>query len=408
MRRKHERISVTVTFRGDRGTFYARVWRGSRLVRTESLGVSRRRDAERMAAQIEADEIAGLDARELVPWVTFVSRAAEERFAPHSESYRRSWLSAANRFAALVRPEYLQDANQDAISKFSGKLHAVGYSRDTIVSYMKALKIGLQWAGRVFRASYTVPDFDIPERYERKARGRPINNEQWEVYRSKFRQVVEKKHQSSWLFLAWGIWLGGLRISEAARLRWSGGDMYIHNIDGARPMMVIQAEGQKGRRDQAWPLPPDFVKFLRKVSPRHRTGFVFRPMTSRGRAGLDKMKRVLSTVGEKSRVVVGEKTRVSKETGKRESTPKYVSAHDLRRSFLQRWWRRFQKKGYSREDSRERVRLLGRHRSFSTTDFYYLDSSGEAENLASDMWSQFGNQSSNQRQTPNSTGKRKC
>jgi integrase len=148
-------------------------------------------------------------------------------------------------------------------------------------------------------------------------------------------------------------------VNEAAMLHWSHGPVQI-NLTGKFPMIDF-AFGDKGGHRQL-PITPGFARLLRRTS--HR-GYVFNPRLSRGVTRCrDTWSHKIGEIGGKANIVVDPKTQ------------KRASAHDLRRSFLQRW--------RGKVDAAI-LQILARHESFETTKQYYL--SDEAESVASAIWS---------------------
>ena len=116
--------------------------------------------------------------------------------------------------------------------------------------------------------------------------------------------------------------------------------------------MSIHAEWEKGNADRQFPLAPEFVELLRTVS--HREGFVFNPLPMRpstDRLGSQQVGRMVVEFGKQAGIVVNAKT------GKK------CSAHDLRRSFGDRWAQRVMPAV---------LKELMRHQSINTTMRYYV------------------------------------
>jgi integrase len=106
--------------------------------------------------------------------------------------------------------------------------------------------------------------------------------------------------------------------------------------------------------------------------------------------GANEVGKVISTIGEKAKVVVSRSTKRVKEkadgqkrTVEKETT-KFASAHDLRRAFCTRWAKRVMPATLQR---------LARHSHISTTLNYYV--AATAGDIAADLWREFGNTSGN-------------
>ena len=94
-------------------------------------------------------------------------------------------------------------------------------------------------------------------------------------------------------------------------------------------MLHIPAELEKGNQDRLLPIAPEFAEFLLATSEAERSGFVFNSMRRQlgnRRLGRDCVGRAVSGIGKAAGVKVST-------TGKL----KFGIAHDLRRSFGERW-----------------------------------------------------------------------
>jgi integrase len=102
---------------------------------------------------------------------------------------------------------------------------------------------------------------------------------------------------------------------------------------------------------------------------------------------------LVSKIGKAAGVKVATKTTVDAKTGERVEVIKYASAHDLRRSFGERWATRIMPAV---------LQALMRHESIETTLRYYVGRN--AQNTARVLWEAHkkavgGNTSGNSRQT---------
>ena len=130
---------------------------------------------------------------------------------------------------------------------------------------------------------------------------------------------------------------------------------------------------------------PEFAELLQSVPEAQRTGYVFNPLGKPGkRVGSNYASSVISNIGKLADVVVNKES------------DKYASAHDLRRSFGQRW--------ASRVMPQVLMELM-RHESIETTLRYYVGKN--AQTTAAVLWDAHraanGNTSSN---TPANGGNR--
>jgi len=139
-------------------------------------------------------------------------------------------------------------------------------------------------------------------------------------------------------------------------------------------MLRIPAELEKGHRDRLLAMVPEFGEFLLAASEADRRGRVFRPLAMRGGvASLARVGKLVSLIGKKARVVVY--------THPITGAVKYASAHDLRRSFGERWSTRL---------NTATLMELMRHESIQTTMRFYLGRN--AERTADAVWSAYEQQ----------------
>lgn len=122
-------------------------------------------------------------------------------------------------------------------------------------------------------------------------------------------------------------------------------------------------EVEKGHKDRLHPVAPEFAEFLMATPGAERHGSVFRPaplLPGRSRRlGMQQVGRVISSVGKAAKVKVAEKSGVVK----------FASAHDLRRSFGERWAPRVMP---------QVLMELMRHESIDTTLKFYVGRNAEA------------------------------
>jgi integrase len=179
------------------------------------------------------------------------------------------------------------------------------------------------------------------------------------------------------------LWLSGLRLSEALNLWWDDDNMiHVENLDGRRPVLANPGRLQKNRRDTLMPLTPDFVEFLREMPAASRTGPVFLP-TRNGKPvrTVDCVGRILSEIGKNARIVVHRDPGTDR--------IKWASAHDLRRSFGDRWALRVMPVV---------LKELMRHASIETTMKYYVGRS--AEDTGDAVWAAYATAASTSTAAP--------
>ena len=181
----------------------------------------------------------------------------------------------------------------------------------------------------------------------------------------------------SWEFLIRGLWLSGLRLGEAMDLHWTDQERFRIDLETNRyPMFRINAENEKGATDRWLPMTPDAAQFFQSVPKSERNGFVFNPLPQnegKQRLSQQTVGRTIGDIGEAAGVIL------DKKAGKAQ----YPSAHDLRRSFGDRWAARLMP---------ARLQELMRHESIDTTLRFYV--AQNADRTAQDLWERFGDNAS--------------
>jgi len=230
-------------------------------------------------------------------------------------------------------------------------------------------------------------------------KGRPVTAEEFERMLHKTATVVGQGAAESWQRLLRGLWWSGLRLSEALGLRWDGRQSgLVVDLGGRRPMLRVPSECEKGNRDRMLPVAPEFAEMLLATPEAKRRGRVFR-LVSPGAARLtpERVSKLITMIGEAAGVVVRRETRWvtervksrDPETGKmvcralrvQREVPKYASAHDLRRSFGERWAVRVMPQVLTQ---------LMRHESIDTTMRFYVGRN--ANTVADAAWAAYQQQ----------------
>jgi len=351
-----------------KGCYYAQ-WTNATTGETgrRSLKTSDVRHADRLCHQL-AEELAAHREADRAGWRAIRRRYEREHLAGLSADYRESFRLAVGHFEDLVGPRQLTDADASAASRYLAGLRELGLAPASIASYAGALRAFLRWAARLVDGTYQAPRLTAPQpRKGRMMRGRPVTAEEFERILAKAEDVVGAAHAAGWRHLIRGLYLSGLRRREALALAWDREDtLHVyhgpetrHTLAGRRPMLAILAEGEKGRRDRLLPMTPDFVAFLRQTPPLERAGHVFNPTTQRGRAHEDTVSQYVRKMAELAGVTTGLDRR-----GRR----RWATAHDLRRSFGDRWAARVMPVV---------LKELMRHESIETTERYYYGQSAE-------------------------------
>ena len=151
--------------------------------------------------------------------------------------------------------------------------------------------------------------------------------------------------------------LAAFVYSESRELYWDRQDKIHLTKSGRYTMLKIPGEMEKGHKDRILPLAPDFVELLNSIPKNERTGRVFKLPRIDGKQGeptTDRVSKIISKIGAKAKVVVDKN--------------KTASAHDLRRSFGERWASKLMP---------AQLMEIMRHESIETTMKYYVGKNAE-------------------------------
>ena len=180
----------------------------------------------------------------------------------------------------------------------------------------------------------------------------------------KVEDVVGQAAADRWRFFLRGLWTSGLRLTESLELYWDQDDKLHPLLTGKFPMLRIPADLEKGNKERLLPMAPEFAELLGGVPEAGRSGPVFnleRADGKPGRPAVDRVSKIVSSIGEKAKVRVDVK--------------KTASAHDLRRAFGERWASRLMP---------AQLMELMRHETIETTLSYYVGRN--AERTAAILW----------------------
>jgi integrase len=367
-----EAIKVSVVEFGDRKHFqlqYKDPITGRK--KTKSSGVVKsdlKRDrtaAEREAAKWEAELREGrYHAPNRITWEEFRDRYETEKLPSLADGTADRAGAALNWVETILNPSKLADLTEERLSHFQAKMRDAGLKEATIAGNLAHLRSALKW-DKSMKMLHTIPTVQMPKRAKgsRMMKGRPITTEEFERM-IKAAATIRPRDTESWQRLLTGLWLSGLRLSEALKLSWNGDGELAIDLTGKHPRMRIWADHEKGHQDRLLPITPDFAEWLLKTPEAKRTGPVLalngllngEPITDK------RVSRIISEIGEKAAVVV------SKADGK------FASAHDLRRAYGTRW---------SKKVMPAVLKRLMRHSSIETTMKYYVEQ--EADDVAADL-----------------------
>ena len=351
-----------------------------------------KRDAERAAAKWEAELREGRYCGSRISWEDFRERYENEVLAGLAAATDAKACGVFNAIEEHVNPKRLRDLSAERLSIFQSKLREAKLAESTIASMLAHLRAALQWAVRM-RLLAAMPAMDRPKRTKggKLMKGRPIAGEEFDRMLAAVAKVFtvnekaddKSKLQNAALVASWkrylrGLWLSGLRLGESLALWWDRDDRLCVDLSGKYPMLRIPAELEKGHKDRLLPIAPEFAEFLLVTPEAERTGPVFNPLTRRRRSdrpGEWWVSRTVCKFGEKAGIRVN-----TDATG----NVKYASAHDLRRSFGERWASRVMP---------QVLKELMRHESIDTTMKYYVGRN--AQSTAAILWQAVGNTSGN-------------
>lgn len=337
--------------------------------RTRSTGCTDRRSAERFAARLEQqleDDENGSPER--IEWAEIRTRYFEDAGPFLAETTIRKTKVTLDLFETLIDPRLGSSITTAVVAKFRRLLSTRGIRPYTIRGHLAELSKVLRWAHRQ-RLLKQVPNVELPRCVE-GTKGRPITGEEFERMLAVVPQALATRDPKSqhlrdvpaeeieqWRFLLRGLWLSGLRVSEAVHLHWTDERQIRVDLSGKLPVLIIQAAAQKNRTHQYLPITPDFAEFLLSVPERQRRGHVFRIDGSRsaGRPLPGWISKMISRIGKRAGVYVSE--------------TKTASAHDLRRSFGDRWSERL----YPNQ-----LQILMRHKDSKTTQKFYSKRQAQA------------------------------
>jgi len=360
-------ITVKVTKYSGR-KFYVMYWEDplTRKRCYESTKRTTRSKAERVAAVREAELLEGrYKPATNTTWQEFRERYEDEVLTSLAERTDKAVGTVFNKVEALVHPQKLSDLNADRLSEYQSGLRKAELAEATIRTYLAHLRSALRWAVDMGMLR-EVPKVKMPKRARgsKMMKGRPITTEEFERLLSKTESVVGAAAAQSWQHFLTGLWWSGLRLSEGLDLWWDRQDKLRVDMDGRRPMLWIRADLEKGNQDRLLPMAPEFAEFLEATPVEERTGRVFQPMNRKG-TGLsidsDWVSRVICRIGKAAGVIVNPIGR--------NGHVKCASAHDLRRSFGERWAPRVMPVV---------LQELMRHESIETTLKYYVGRNAEA------------------------------
>jgi integrase len=336
--------------------------------KAKSAGTSDWREAERLAGELEKELLAGRYAPpSRIAWAEFRERYTAEHLASLKPKTARNTGYALDAVERHLNPDRLCKVNAAALSTFQSKLRATGIRETTIAGTLRYVKAALGWAASVGMIP-AVPKVVMPKGSKgRRMKGGAVVAEQFERMIAAVPKI-RPKDAPEWQRFLTGLWLSGLRLSEAVALSWDDSALFAVDLSGHHPRFRIKGEAQKSGRDELLLMTRDFAEFLLRTPEAERAGRVFRLNWAGTSAPLclGGVGDVVSAIGKRAGVVVNPVDR------------KTASAHDLRRAFATRWARRV---------APAILQRLMRHASIQTTMGFYVDLG--VDEMADELWARY-------------------
>ncbi len=380
-----EEFSVSILRRKNRSVYYMQYRdpvTGNKISR--STGEATKRAAFRLAAKWEHELRNGEgDSPTRYSWANFRELYALEGLSGLADTTAAKVASVFNSFESIVNPKLLRSITEQVISGYAAKLRELGRAESTIKGHLGHLQAAFNWAAEN-RLIVSSPTIRMPKRAKKSKvmKGRPITGEELERMIGKIQETLYPENDdnpvaikpdaakvASWERILMGFWWSGLRLGEAMQLHWDDqSKIRPIDLDSAAPMLMIPGEHEKGNTDRLLPMAPEFAEFLRETPPEERSGYVFDPRPRRRRYGARLTSHHVGlTIGK-----------FGKAAGVRVSDTKFASAHDLRRSFGERW---------SRRVLPQVLQEMMRHETIQTTLKYYVGQN--AKRTAADIWAAY-------------------
>jgi integrase len=336
---------------------------------TKSTKQEKQRDAARVAAAWEDELLAGVSQNATaMTWCDFrdeYERLHLSSLAPESPP---PYIASMNHLQRIINPHKLSAVTTVTLDNLAATLRTEGMRETTIRANIRHLGAILKWA---FQRNYIrrMPNLpDIKRAKGVKMRGRPINGEEFERMLLAA-EKVRPNDSDKWKQLLTGLYLSGLRISDAMKVSWEWSSPFALVMSGKHPVFHIAANAQKAPRDEVVPLTPDFAAFVMETPENARKGWVFNILDDDERnMSPHHASRVIAKIGRRAAIQVNPHEK------------KFASAHDLRRSFGTRWAKR--------NIAPAALRKLMRHARLETTLEYYVLI--DADDLASELWKNYG------------------
>jgi integrase len=335
--------------------------------RSRSSKTTEAKEAERAAARWEAELVAHRG-RSGAGWGYFRERFENEHLADKNRKTKNSYINALDHFERLISVENVTQINSDHVSQVRGKLLDEGRPVATVANILTHCRTAFKWAERIGMIA-RAPVFSMPKQINRKfMRGRPIGDQEFLAMLEKCHVPSGKKYAPQWQRFLKLVRHSGLRLEEAAELRWNDPPIGLMLEAKPHPVICFYGEAQKSRADELMPITPTLAEWLRETPRAKRSGLVAPVAGERiQELGAQAIGRGVADIGAAAGIVV--------EPAKGEELPKYASAHDLRRAFGREWAQKVKPMILMR---------MMRHKSITTTMKYYAHL--ESEDIGAALW----------------------
>ena len=330
------------------------------------------RQAQKIADRIEEEVRAGLATRDFTPWREFrdqyfdqgVEGLADATVVKAAATFNAvEELISPKSLQIMARPQQLSEFRRLLSGRYANRKNKRPISAATINAHLRHLRAAMNWA-KENGLLREVPKFPMVKRVGTQGKARAVTTEEFERIISSVAKIVDQKQVNDLEFFLQGLWLSGLRLGEALRLKWGVGPVSLHFNRRGRPEFRFEPEGQKNRKRQTVACTPDLAELIATVSDAEREGFVFDlPGVPRE---VWKVTKLVASISEKARV--------------KTANDHWATPHDLRRAFGTRWASRVKPTV---------LKKMMRHADIHTTMKYYVDDDDESFEEA--IWSAASN-----------------
>lgn len=285
--------------------------------KTKSAKTKDWRTAERLAGKLAEELEAGTVSPSRVTWDEFQRRYSDEKLATLAPKTRETALASLRHAKRVLRIEFLAKLTASALSTFAATCRREGMKDTTLSHHLRHIKAATRWAVKLGLMA-KAPSIEMPKRAkgQSQARSRAITTEEYE--RALVAIPKARPHDAAqWERYVTGLWLSGLRRSEALSLTWDQDGVFCVHLGEKRPVFIIRAEGQKSGKAETCPMAPDFGAWLLAVPEAERVGKVFRLTNADGKPFHEnRVTRIVERIGKSAGVKVGTRTKRNRRTAR--------------------------------------------------------------------------------------------